>query len=652
MKRLFLFLLVVILLQNNYIVYAGETQEWPPLSGKAGENITWTYHPDTGSLSFTGTGDMYNWGNGGMDLPGWSEYSLSMKRVRISEGITSIGRFAFYGCDMGQVNLPEGLLSIGHYAFANCRSLQTITLPASLTSLNSEAFSQSDSLREINVAAGSREFSSVNGVLYNKSGTELIKCPIVTGSVFEVPDGVTRIGPNAFEDCQNLKEIRFSDQLSEIALYAFWDCIGLTSVEFPESLSVIGYAAFVDCTSLASVVLPPNLTSIKEYAFANCRLTSVVLPSNLTSIGGHAFDDCADTFTVYGLPGTYAETYAAANGYSFSVIEHQYGDWVVKTAATCTSKGVEERICSICGGVDTKTIPAKGHTPVSDPAVAATCTSEGKTAGSHCSICGAVLTTQKTIPAKEHTPVSDPAVAATCTSEGKTAGSHCSVCGAVLTPQKIVAALGHKWGRFTVSKAATALELGEETRICSRCGKKETRAIIQLGAGGKLIPSSIVIYIGESIKRLAVFEITNGDAILQWTSSNQKVASVTPDGTVTGRKAGTAYITVTLKSGLTASAKVKVLKENPTKTKTAAKIKTKKIKGLKKKLVIKKGKTVRLKPKLSPKNSTDKIKYKSSNKKIATVSKKGVIKAKKAGKVKITVTAGKVKFVIKVTVKK
>ena len=633
MKRLFLFLLVVILLQNNYIVYAGETQEWPPLSGKAGENITWTYQPDTGTLSLTGTGDMYNWTGGG-DKPAWCfNYSLAMKRVRISEGITSIGRFAFYGCDMGQVNLPEGLLSIGHYAFANCRSLQTITLPASLTSLDSEAFSQSYSLREINVAAGSRNFSSVNGVLYNKSGTELIKCPVATGSVFEIPDGVTRIGPNALRHCQNLKEIRFSDQLSEIASYAFCDCIGLTSVEFPESLSVIGYAAFVDCTSLASVVLPPNLTSIKEYAFANCRLTSVVLPSNLTSIGeyafancrltsvvlpsnltsigGHAFDDCADTFTVYGLPGTYAETYAAANGYSFSVIEHQYGDWVVKTAATCTSKGVEERICSICGGVDTKTIPAKGHTPVSDPAVAAT-----------------------------------------CTSEGKTAGSHCSVCGAVLTPQKIVAALGHKWGRFTVSKAATALELGEETRICSRCGKKETRAIIQLGAGGKLIPSSIVIYIGESIKRLAVFEITNGDAILQWTSSNQKVASVTPDGTVTGRKAGTAYITVTLKSGLTASAKVKVLKENPTKTKTAAKIKTKKIKGLKKKLVIKKGKTVRLKPKLSPKNSTDKIKYKSSNKMIAIVSKKGVIKAKKAGKVKITVTAGKVKFVIKVTVKK
>ena len=114
--------------------------------------------------------------------------------------------------------------------------------------------------------------------------------------------------------------------------------------------------------------------------------------------------------------------------------------------ATCTDAGkTEGSHCSVCSAVITPQIiiPAKGHTLVTDAAVPATCTDAGKTEGSHCSVCSAVITPQAVIPAKGHTPVTDAAVPATCTDAGKTEGSHCAVCSAVITPQTVIPAKGH-----------------------------------------------------------------------------------------------------------------------------------------------------------------------------------------------------------------
>ncbi len=89
-----------------------------------------------------------------------------------------------------------------------------------------------------------------------------------------------------------------------------------------------------------------------------------------------------------------------------------------------------------------------------EPAVPATCTGTGLTAGKHCSVCGEVLTERAEVSATGHTEVTDPAVPATCTATGLTEGSHCSVCGTVLTAQQTVTALGHDWGDWTVTREA------------------------------------------------------------------------------------------------------------------------------------------------------------------------------------------------------
>jgi len=150
-------------------------------------------------------------------------------------------------------------------------------------------------------------------------------------------------------------------------------------------------------------------------------------------------------------------------------VEHTYDEGVVTTAPGCLTSGVKTFTCLYCSASRTESIPAKGHAPVVDKAVAATCTAPGKTEGKHCSVCSAVLTAQKEIPAKGHSPAVDKAVAPTCTAPGKTEGKHCSVCSAVLTAQKEIPAKGHS---PVVDKAvaATCTAPGKtEGKHCSVC---------------------------------------------------------------------------------------------------------------------------------------------------------------------------------------
>ncbi len=128
-------------------------------------------------------------------------------------------------------------------------------------------------------------------------------------------------------------------------------------------------------------------------------------------------------------------------------------------AATCTTAGkTAGSHCSVCNKVITAqtTVAAKGHTKVTIPAVAATCTKTGLTAGVKCSICNTVITKQTTVAAKGHTEVIDKAVAPTCTATGLTEGKHCSVCNTVTTAQTTVPAKGHK--KITVTDRLPAFE--------------------------------------------------------------------------------------------------------------------------------------------------------------------------------------------------
>ena len=218
----------------------------------------------------------------------------------------------------------------------------------------------------------------------------------------------------------------------------------------------------------------------------------------------------------------------------------------------------------------------------------------------------------------------------------------CQVCGYEKTETIPVIVHTHKYTWKTTAKA-TVFRPAKQEGTCSLCGKKQTRNYgSKLKATIKLNVSSITLRRKQATTKVKV-SMAYGDSIKSWASSNKKIVTVDKNGKIkAGTKTGTAKITVTLKSGKKATLKVKV---------QTAKVKTTKISGLKKKLTIKKGKSVTLKPVVSPITFQEKVTYRSSNKKIATVSSKGVVKGRRKGTVTITVKSGKVTKKIKITVK-
>lgn len=406
--------------------------------------------------------------------------------------------------------------------------------------------------------------------------------------------------------------------------------------------------------------------------------------------------------------------------------EHSWDAGKVTKAATCTEKGIRTYTCQSCGITRTEDIPALGHKAVTDAAVAATCETDGKTEGSHCSVCGTILTAQKTVKATGHDwdegkitkaatceekgvktytcrtckktrtedvsalghqAVTDAAVAATCETDGKTEGSHCSVCGKVLTEQKTIPAFGHTWdtgkitkeaaceikgvktytcetckktrteeipalvhkfGEWVTTSRADVLSPAKQTRTCTTCGKKEQRNYGSRLRGTMTVNvSSIPLKTRQKTSVLKVTGLARGDSITSWKSSNTKVVKVTgrANGTcriTAGNKTGKAKITITLRSGLQKTVNVSVQKST---------VKTKKISGVARTLRLNRKQKATLKPVRSPLTSTEKITYKSSNSKVASVNSKGQITAKKKGTTIIAVKSGKKTVKCKVTVK-
>ena len=237
---------------------------------------------------------------------------------------------------------------------------------------------------------------------------------------------------------------------------------------------------------------------------------------------------------------------------------------------------------------------------------------------------------------------------ATCASEGSEERT-CARCKEV--EKRTIPATGeHSYDSWKTTRESTVLNMGQQERVCSVCKKKETKSIAKLKATISLNVSGTIPL---KTKQTFTPKVTmgKGDKVVSWKSSNKKVASVDKNGKVKGLKAGkTATITVQLQSGLKKSFKVKVQKKNVA-TKSLKVVDAATGKKVSSKVSLKRKQTLKLAATVSPITSKEKVKYSSSNKKVVSVSSKGVIKAKKKGKATITVKSGKKTYRIKVTVK-
>ena len=190
--------------------------------------------------------------------------------------------------------LPNSVTSIAESAFLGCYELTSITIGASITSIPDffHGYDCCPVLAEIIVSEQNQNYSSMNGVLFNKNKTIIICVPRATNiSSYTIPNSVTEIGMNAFSGCTGLTSVTIPNSVIEICWNAFENCTGLTSVTIPESVTEMGWCAFKKCTGLTSVTIPNSVTSIRG-TFEKCTgLTSVTIPNNVTSIQD-AFSGC------------------------------------------------------------------------------------------------------------------------------------------------------------------------------------------------------------------------------------------------------------------------------------------------------------------------------------------------------------------------
>lgn len=275
-------------------------------SGTCGTNATYTLTGtgDNLTLTISGSGEMSGCGTFGGNQP-WNDKRDCISTVIISEGITTIGSYAFYKLEnLNSVLIPNTVVNINEDAFGACYSLSEIEIPDSVQWIDDGAFEWCDSLTYFTFPDGVTEIpdsmfwscENLQGVQIPESVTSIGEgafrdCAGLTE--FEIPDQITYLGGFAFCACENLTDIRIPQGVKNIYTNTFNGCSSLKNVELPQGVTRIGSYSFRDCSSLESIVLPESLTTIEEGAFDSCtKITGLVIPDKVTAIGDEAFANC------------------------------------------------------------------------------------------------------------------------------------------------------------------------------------------------------------------------------------------------------------------------------------------------------------------------------------------------------------------------
>ena len=278
----------------------------------------------------------------------------SLASINIPASVTIIGESAFYGCTvLASITLNEGLVRIGDKAFFDC-AVTSINIPASVSQIGSGAFTASDKenyywgsgnfsgnsrLSSITVDQRNQNFTSVDGVLFNKAITELIHFPQGKGGAYSIPNTVNKIEDYAFSYRNGLTSVTIPASVASIGTDAFFGCSSLTSISvdqnnpnyssadgvlfnkagnelirfprgktgsyaIPNTVTIIVKNAFARASGLTSVTIPSSVTIIGDTAFAATGLKTLTLPNSITSIGEGAFTNNYE-LEIINLPDNY-----------------------------------------------------------------------------------------------------------------------------------------------------------------------------------------------------------------------------------------------------------------------------------------------------------------------------------------------------------
>ena len=217
------------------------------------------------------------------------EDCINLVSVNIPDSVIKIGNEAFAGCKkIESINIPDSVTEIGGSTFANCSKLSNVKLSKNLEYMGGRAFGSCEKITQIEIPksldnCGNSGYASYHGPFGACSGLKKI--------TFE--EGTTEISSGLFRGCTGLEEINIPDSVTEIESSSFEDSINLVSVNIPDSVIKIGNEAFAGCEKIESINIPDSVTEIGESTFANCsKLSNVKLSKNLEYMGGRAFGSC------------------------------------------------------------------------------------------------------------------------------------------------------------------------------------------------------------------------------------------------------------------------------------------------------------------------------------------------------------------------
>lgn len=191
------------------------------------------------------------------------------------------------------VVIPNGIQIITNKTFEG-NSASTVQIPETVSKIEKRAFEGMNNLQSILVESYNKNYCSLDGVLHDQKGEELIKYPMSRKeSSYYIEDSVKRIGRLCFSYARNLKMITLTGALQKIDYAAFQFCSNLESLILPYGVGVIGEKAFQYCTKLKSVMLSRKIVEIEDCAFYQCTsLESVSVPESVERIGNYAFWGC------------------------------------------------------------------------------------------------------------------------------------------------------------------------------------------------------------------------------------------------------------------------------------------------------------------------------------------------------------------------
>ena len=411
-------------------------------TGKCGDNVTYSFESDTGTLTILGTGDMY-------------DYSSSKSVFYDNEKIKT-------------VNIEKGVTSIGNHAFEMCSSLTSVTVPNSVTGIGIGAFFRCASLASVTI-----------------------------------PDSVTSISSWAFYCCESLTSVTIPDSVTSIGIYAFFGCTSLASVTIPNGVTSIGDHAFRSVNLNSVIVLTPNCkfgsyivnTSAKIYGFANSTANKYADSNGNIFIKIYCNDynlehnytskilkqpTCTEKGTARYICSRCGDTYDA----DASALGHDYVSKVL-TQPTCTEKGVTRYTCSHCGDTYDADASALDHNYVSKVFTKPTCTTKGITRYT-CTRCGDYYDKENIAAlGGAHNYVSKVLTQPTCTEKGVTRYT-CTRCGDSYDKDDI-AALGHNYVSKVLTQP-TCTEKGVTRYTCTRCNNYyDEEDIEELGHDTKIV---------------------------------------------------------------------------------------------------------------------------------------------------------------------